>query len=258
MKKVLLLSSLFAIFLLVASKVQASISTFTASSFARYCAEYSLICKKVDAPSASCPISGQTIETVYVHAGDGQTVYQLPDDHWTANFSNNNNSVTVSPVGEEHGISWVGVVCSVKPEPTTPPTLPPFPTTTATSVATATASATPITPTFTPTPTPTSTTTTTPEPTPTTPSCSSDQHLDASGKKCVSWELGGAPQSGGGSTSGGQVLGASTGDPNAGKVLGASTLASTGNSLESLARFSVMIGLVLSVISLYGLKKATL
>lgn len=55
-------------------------------------------------------------------------------------------------------------------------------------------------------------------------------HLDASGRNCVSFELGGPPPTNGG---GGQVLGASTG-----KVLGASTTAKAGTSED-------MIGLVL-------------
>src|SRR5258708_1427172 len=87
-----------------------SVANYTGSGFAQFCAENSTICTKEDSNTASCPTEGQVIEEVYVHAGDGQTVYLLPDAKWSTVFSNNNNTVTVSPVGKQHDISWVGVV----------------------------------------------------------------------------------------------------------------------------------------------------
>ena len=62
-------------------------------------------------------------------------------------------------------------------------------------------------------------------------------HLDASGRNCVSFELGGPPPTNGG---GGQVLGASTG-----KVLGASTTAKAGTSEDMIGLVLVLSGTIL-------------
>lgn len=91
-------------------------------------------------------------------------------------------------------------------------------------------------------PTPTAT----PEP---TPNCTGDTHLDASGKRCVSFEYGGAPSNR--TDGGGEVLGAST----TGSVLGATTMAKTGIVEDILSLSSIASGTILSVGSYYGYKK---
>jgi hypothetical protein len=74
------------------------------------------------------------------------------------------------------------------------------------------------TPTSSPIPTPSITPSASPTPTPTSPNCPDDYHLDASGQKCVQFELGGAPPPP--PVSPNQVLGTQT------------TLASTGANVD--------------------------
>ena len=167
MKKLLaiILTALGLIFL--ASTVFASVSSYTASGFSQYCSNHPTTCKKKNAGEdhkrqlrVSCPLDGQVIDAVYVHGGDGQVVYQLPDVRWGATYSNGGRTVTVTKLGQ-HDISWVGVVCSVHATPTPTPT----PTPTATPTPT---------PTVTPSPTPTVTPSPSPTPTP-EPSCEETQ-----------------------------------------------------------------------------------
>lgn len=141
------------IVLLAASQVQATISSYTASAFSQFCSQNSSICNKVNfsgstsVRSVSCPSQNQVVQNVYVHAGDGQTVYQLPHAGFT--YVINGNSVTVTKTTHPHNFSWIGVVCGDAPTPT--PTVVPTATPTPTSA---------------PTPTPTLEPTVTPSPTP--------------------------------------------------------------------------------------------
>src|SRR6185369_15601597 len=102
----------------------ASVSSYTASAFAQYCAQNPTICTKANESTVSCPTAGQVIQTIYVHGGEGQTVYELPDANWTSVLSNNGGTVTVTQAGQ-HQLSWVGVVCAAV---TTSPTVTPTPT----------------------------------------------------------------------------------------------------------------------------------
>lgn len=90
---------------------------------------------------------------------------------------------------------------------------------------------------------PSGTTQSSPTPTPSsTPlACSEDQHLDATGKNCVSYQLGGPSGSGG--NSGGQVL-------------GASTMAGTGTFEENLYLAIMTLGGTLSAFGIRSFKKA--
>src|SRR5437660_1020783 len=71
--------SLIALLVLVTSGVHssfASVSSYTASDFSQFCANHSSTCSKNEHPgsrsgSVSCPSSDQTIDSVYVHAGNG-------------------------------------------------------------------------------------------------------------------------------------------------------------------------------------------
>lgn len=75
-----------------------------------------------------------------------------------------------------------------------------------------------------------------------TPNCTGDSHLDASGKNCVSFQLGGPSQSSG--TSGGQVL-------------GASTMAATGSFAETFYQAIMGLGGIFTVKGLKKVKKAS-
>ena len=84
------------------------------------------------------------------------------------------------------------------------------------------------------TPTPTAT----PTETPSTPSCASDQHLDASGRNCVSFSNPGPGDSG-------------IGGP-AGQVLGTSTMAGTGAVEDALFNSMFALG---SLLTSFGIMK---
>src|SRR5690349_8620725 len=92
--------------------VSASVSPdYTASSFSQFCSQHGTTCKKNEDPddrsgSVSCPSNGQTITNVYVHAGGGQTVYVLPDSHFSYSFSNGNKTVTVNALNGTSDLSW--------------------------------------------------------------------------------------------------------------------------------------------------------
>ncbi len=144
--------------------IQASVSAYTASEFSQYCEANPSTCSKtnfsnVKIGSVSCPSPSQVIDVVYVHAGDGQTVYQLPDSGFIAAFSNNNSTVEVTANPHPHDLSWVAVTCipGSTPTPTSTPT------------ATPTTTPTPTMPDdrLTPTPTPTEGQQPSPTPTPT-------------------------------------------------------------------------------------------
>lgn len=127
--------------------IQASVSGYTASEFSQYCEANPSTCTKtnfsdVKVGSVSCPSPSQVIDVVYVHAGDGTTVYQLPDSGFIGVFSNSNNTVEVTANPHPHDLSWIGVTCVPGSSPSSTPTPTP------TSAPTAT-------PTFTPTNTPT-------------------------------------------------------------------------------------------------------
>lgn len=78
----------------------------------------------------------------------------------------------------------------------------------------------------------------TPEPTPTTPSCSSEEHLDASGKNCVTYSVPGSDSG----TGGAQI----------GQVLGASTMAATGAVSDALFNSIFTLG---SLLTSFGIMK---
>lgn len=87
------------------------------------------------------------------------------------------------------------------------------------------------------------------DPSPTPPSCSENQHLDASGMKCVEWSQSGGGDNGGGSSNnsgGGQVLGAST---------SGSVLAATGNTENIVGLSLIVLGLGISGSSIYAYSK---
>lgn len=107
----------------------ADISSYSASTFAQFCASNPTTCKKVDfqnvrSGNASCPATNQTVQEVYVHAGGGQTVYKLP--HTGFDFTINGNNVDVSLTTHQNDISWIGVVCAQN-SPTPSPSASPSP-----------------------------------------------------------------------------------------------------------------------------------
>ncbi len=175
----LVLSTLFASrFPLI---TQASEYSKSALEFNRWCQDHQDICQKKDADgrhgSVSCPFPGQSIIKVLVHAGSGQTVWELPDEKYS--FEINGSTVDVSVISG-HDLSWLAVICSQGPSPTpsfhpspTPrPTHPPSPTPSLHPSPTPRCSPSPTTPTPTSTPTPSGPTATeipsnTPTPTPT-------------------------------------------------------------------------------------------
>lgn len=109
--------------------VNASIDSKSASEFSQYCSQNSGVCRKVDFSGAtsgtvSCPAQNQSVSEVLVHAGDGQTVYKLPQEGFS--YTINGNAATVWLSGHPHAISWIGLVCgnasSQSPSPTPSPT----------------------------------------------------------------------------------------------------------------------------------------
>lgn len=164
------------LFLFVTTKSLATLSSYTASEFSQYCAENPNYCNKVDfseatSGSVTCPGgTSQYVVKIYVHAGDGNDVYELPHDGFTYYLSNGDSTANVSLSGHPHNISWIGVDCAYKasPTPTATPTENPTPTPTATPTTSPTSTPT-STPTVTPTATPTSVPTNTPTATPQSP-----------------------------------------------------------------------------------------
>lgn len=148
----------------------ASVDSRTASEFSQYCSQNQSICSKLNFNEArvgtvNCPNPNQVVGEVYVHAGDGQTVYQLP--HSGFDFTLNGNSATVTLTSHQHNISWIGLVCTSSQTQTPTPTPTPTPSSTPTHTPSPTPSNTPTpTPTSTPSPTPTPTVTPSPTPTP--------------------------------------------------------------------------------------------
>jgi LPXTG-site transpeptidase (sortase) family protein len=149
-------------------QINASEASQKASDFVQWCNDNNSICQKTDNSGrqgqASCPGSGQTVAQIYVHAGNGQTIYLLPDSQFSYQIQSSLAQVSVL---SGHDLSWIAVVCGqVSPTPTntptptsTPsPTLSPSPTATPTSIPTPTPTDTPpCFPTKTPSPTPTPT-----------------------------------------------------------------------------------------------------
>ncbi|KKQ25638.1 MAG: hypothetical protein US62_C0015G0006 [Candidatus Woesebacteria bacterium GW2011_GWA1_37_8] len=145
-------------FMLLAHTAFAAESEFSASGFAQFCAKNPSICKKVDVSGRKaglkCPDFNNQIATkVYVHAGDGQVIYEMP--HVGFNYAINLYGVggaEVEVTTHKHDLSWVAVECSSKSTPSQSPTVTPANT---------------LTPTQTPTSTDTPGVTETPTPTPT-------------------------------------------------------------------------------------------
>jgi hypothetical protein len=117
------------------------------------------------------------------------------------------------------------------------------------------------TPTPTPTPTPTASPcivntdtqsptpcpTDTPAPTPTPLVCGGNQHPDASDQNCVSFSDPGPPPQGG-----------SGGTTSTGQVLGASTLAATGDAESNIGIVLMLLGTAVTLSSIYALRKSSL
>ncbi|MFA6249954.1 MAG: sortase [Candidatus Shapirobacteria bacterium] len=137
----------------------------SASDFVQWCNEHNDICQKTDVSgrtgSATCPLSSQTVDKVYVHAGSGQDIWLLPDEKFTYTISGNTATVTVVT---GHDLSWIAVYCENSCDCLTCPPCNPTITPAPTSTPTATPSPT-ITPTKINTPTPTSISSPTPTPT---------------------------------------------------------------------------------------------
>lgn len=132
-----------ALFLLTfAINAVASVDAKTASEFSQYCSVDPSVCTKVDfnetrTGTVNCPYGNMTVADVYVHAGDGQTVYKLPNAGF--DYSVNSNSATVVLTTHKHNISWIGIVCretsstpSPTPSPSPSPSATPSPTPTPT------------------------------------------------------------------------------------------------------------------------------
>jgi hypothetical protein len=202
----------------------------------------------------------------YCHANSGASGYVYHNNPaWDAHFENNG---TPKAGHELDFFTFVGDTDCVGVSSTPSPTLTPIPDPSVTPTDT------PLSPTNTPlptlTPTPTAddqdpTATLTPTPTVEDPGDPNDvcSNIDgiqtsvpdgwfqngANSKECRQFQFGGALQDG--NTSQGQVLGAST---TYGQVLGASTLGATGNT----ENYLMMLGLILSGTSLYGLFSTSL
>ena len=131
-------------FMLLAHTAFAAESEFSASGFAQFCAKNPSICKKVDVSGRKaglkCPDFNNQIATkVYVHAGDGQVIYEMP--HVGFNYAINLYGVggaEVEVTTHKHDLSWVAVECSSKSTPSQSPTVTPANTLTPTQTPTST------------------------------------------------------------------------------------------------------------------------
>jgi hypothetical protein len=238
----------------------ATIAPFQAKDF---CKNGATNCIKEDksgrSGSISCP-NGKIVTNVYVHAGDGQTVYQLPHDGFNVSYSNGGQTTTVTVTTHQHDLSWLGVTCGNEPTSTPTPTSIPTPTSTPT-----------IEPSATPTPTPedkdcedknvstciivecdgeetcevevgntpTPTLTSTPAPTATPTSAQENKEENKSNDNPPSGSVGGSSSS------------------NQGEVLGITTFAPTGVFTEALSNGMLTTGTLLTLAStaLYAKKK---
>ncbi len=194
----------------------AAISGYSASGFSQFCAANPEICTKANLSgrtgTVSCPNESQTIQTVYVHAGDAQTVYELPEEGF--DYTIDGSSVTVNVTTHQNNLSWIGVVCSGDPAATPTPTG---------AIILEDPTPTPTTDPGEPTPTPTVAAGETPFPQP--------QNDPFKG-------VGGNQNNSSSSTSNTQ-----------GQVLGATTMASTGVATDSLVNLVGLAGATLSVLS---------
>lgn len=99
----------------MAEKVYASLANFNASDFCKEKGVFYPDCIKKDFDNAregeiSCP-NDQKIGEVFLHAGNGQNVYQLPHEGVSTQYSNNNQTVKVTLTNFKNDISWLGVTC---------------------------------------------------------------------------------------------------------------------------------------------------
>lgn len=257
--------------LLPVFQANASVSSYTASGFSQFCASNSTTCNKVNFNNVttgivSCPSSNQVIDQVYVHAGEGQTVYELPDSGFSVVYSNNNNTATVSLADSVHALSWLGVVCSAGSTvtPTNTPTVTP-------------------TGTLTPTPTddPTITPTDTPTATPTPFACPTGQidngqhicvYIDCEGQGTCEVVIGSptptatetptaTPTPTQSSSGGSSIVQSATGSSNSSSSSSnpsspaAPAMASTGSFGSLMSNVSMLVGMVFSSIALQGYAK---
>lgn len=248
-------------------KAIAAVSSYKAHEFSQYCASNPTTCQKAvfenaRSGSISCPMANQKVSKVYVHAGDDQDVYELPDSGFSFNLTNNDSTANVFVTTHPHDISWIGVVCSFSSSPTPTCTLTPTPTSsitptptrgcpTPTSTPTVTPTATP-TPTESPTPTPTPIETVTPTPTiETTGTPTATPSLAPTATPTEAQQENNNDSGSGGTSTTAQTT-------NQGEVLGANTLAATGNMHQNIANILLAIGsFFLSLPIFDGIKKTT-
>lgn len=107
----------------------AAVSTYSVSEFAQHCAANPGTCVKqnfsdVRTGDVTCPNNLTPIK-IYVHAGDGQTVYELP--HTGFEYSVNGSTVTVNLTTHTHDISWIGLDCGGQTSPSASPSDNPSP-----------------------------------------------------------------------------------------------------------------------------------
>lgn len=271
------IGAFFALVVLGATTIQASLSAdFTASSFSQFCSQNTDICNKVDfvnsrQGSLSCPDLSQVIDKIYVHAGSGQDLWELPDPKFSYSFANNGATVIVDALQGTHDISYIGVICTdpgvrPSPSPSANPNPSPSPS-----------------PGYSPSPSPSISPSPSGHPHPSvspqpSPSCPPDYEI------CIICPGGGDcevvigspspkptptpspspgssstpspsnnPSNGGGGTNEGG--GGGVGGPS-GEVLGTSTLAATGTDYSQIVNIaSLVLGGIMSSAGLYGIKK---
>lgn len=208
-----------------ASNIFAGLSSFTASGFAQYCADNPSICNKQDFSGTegtiSCPNENHVIQTIYVHAGDGQNVYELPDGGFSFVFTDGGATATVTVTTHPHNLSWLGVVCGREVNS-------PTPTPTESSE---------------PTPTPSDDPESTPTPTPTaTPVSTSTPRVTPSPAPKDAGEV--------------DYPKTETSTGTGGQVLGASTFAATGSFTQNLGMLLMILGTLSAYVSAKAYKKA--
>lgn len=193
----LMVTATFSLFFSVSSK-DSSIVTAAASKV--------YVCKYVGTPGTSETLQtgNNPIEVSENALPNGWSIGSYFNDQQGRSFV-----LATSPQNPEPDVDDCPQVSSPSPTVTATATVSatPVPTATATATATSTSTSRPCDGDCDPTSTPTATSQSTE--TPLTPICTGDQHLDASGRNCVSFSVPGSG-SGTGSTVTGQVLGAST------------------------------------------------
>lgn len=141
----------------ITPKVQASDPWSGAESFVHWCNQNPTTCQKAEGSSVYCPIEGEVVQRVFLHAGDGQTIFEFPVDGYAYHNQKSGNYNGIGAFKLEHSkhdISWVAVICGVASSPTPAPTPTVTPTPSVSPSPTPSVSPSPS-PTIVPTPTPT-------------------------------------------------------------------------------------------------------